>query len=107
MPLSLPSHESIEREELGILKPLFLSKMRIHVVYEKLRVSLSLAKRTDLRFSDLASILDKKVQRARYDEFLIQSSRCSQWLFFLVLPSSPCFANSFIHINDVPFLAQL
>jgi len=51
--------------------PSFLANLRIHVVYEKLRVSLSLAKRTDLRFSSLASIIDKKVQRARYEEFLI------------------------------------
>jgi hypothetical protein len=51
--------------------PSFLSNIRLHIVYEKLRVEVSLANRKDLRFSELATILDKQVQRARYEEFLI------------------------------------
>lgn len=51
--------------------PSFLSNLILHVVYERLRVEVSTANRKDLVFSELASILDKQIQRARYEEYLI------------------------------------
>lgn len=58
-------------EEKGFLMPSFLSNIRIHVVYERLRVEVSTANSKDLVYSELASIIDKQVQRARYEDFLI------------------------------------
>jgi DNA-directed RNA polymerase len=58
-------------EEKGILMPSFLSNLNLHVVYERLRVAVSTAKRIDFVFSELASHLDKLVQRARYEDFTI------------------------------------
>jgi len=58
-------------EEKGILMPSFLSNILIHVVYERLRKEVSMANSKDLVFSNLATILDKLIQRARYEDFII------------------------------------
>src|SRR5665811_2438480 len=51
--------------------PSFLSNILIHVVYERLRKEVSMANSKDLVFSNLATILDKLIQRARYEDFII------------------------------------
>jgi len=71
MLLFLREHREI-LEEKGVIMPSFLSNINLHVVNEKLRVSVSTAQRKDLVFSELATILDKQVQRARYEEFLLK-----------------------------------
>lgn len=84
--------------------PSFLAKIHIHKVYDQLRLALYTSQRRDLRFSVIASILDKQVQRSRYDEFLISLADALQgydlWCPAFVDFRGRIYRTGFLHFHE-------
>jgi hypothetical protein len=68
----LKSHQE-DLSSLGLLMPPFLASVNPHLVYGKLKEELtSYVDRKKFHFSHLVDMMDKRIQRARYEQFIIR-----------------------------------
>lgn len=51
--------------------PSFLANVNPYIIYERLRAEITEGKKANIQLSSVISILEKHIQRARYEEFMI------------------------------------